>query len=92
MLPNNTVYKGYRLTAKVERLSVPGISGPAFTATLIVDTAANPSMPALPRDVPHFVDGSYVFSPAEAVHVAMLYGREIVELLDQERAALAKAA
>jgi hypothetical protein len=92
MLRNNTVYKGYRLTAKVERLAVPGVSGPAFTATLLVDTAADPSMPALPRDVPRFADGGYVFSPAEAVHVAMLYGREIVETLDEERAALAEAA
>ncbi len=41
MFHNNMVYKGYRLTASVSRISVGGSRRPAFTATVALGAVAD---------------------------------------------------
>ncbi|MDQ8032519.1 MAG: hypothetical protein REJ50_10940 [Bordetella sp.] len=83
MLQNNTVYKGYRLTAKVARASasvaLAAASGPQFTATVVVVQADTIHDTGDEYPVPCFAHGGHVFSPREAVHAAITHGREIVD-------------
>jgi len=80
---NNLIYKGYRLTAKVSRggdaiepQALP--SGPVFTASVMV-VQAGASHDGDEYPVPQFAGGGFVYSPREAVHAAILHGREIVD-------------
>jgi hypothetical protein len=83
---NHHVYKGFRLTAKVARgLQSTGMtdkssSAPIFTAVVEV-VPASIQQDADTYPIPCFVDGGFVFSPAEAVHAAVSHGREIVDAL-----------
>lgn len=98
---NNSIYKGYRLTAKVVRgtalpqdVAVPdheaetSLDGggappaaPVFTAVVLVAQASLRAGEGDEYPIPRFVDGGFVYSPAEAVHVAVSHGREIVDAL-----------
>ncbi|OZI39877.1 hypothetical protein CEK29_17120 [Bordetella genomosp. 5] len=83
VLPNNSVYKGYRLTAKIARASagaaMAAASGPQFTATVMVVQADSIQDTGDEYPVPCFAGGGHVFSPREAVHAAITHGREIVD-------------
>lgn len=84
MLQNNLVHKGYRLTAKVTRLPVQGVSGPAFTATVSLTLVSDdPSEDT--HMVPLFAGGGFEFSPQRAVHQAMTHGRNMVDNLIEQR-------
>ena len=60
MLHNNMVYKGYRLTAAVSRISVGGSSRPAFTATVAVELAGDQDRLGEPYVMPLFASGGFV--------------------------------
>ncbi len=84
MHQNNLIYKGYRLTAKVSRgdgaiepQAQP--SGPVFTASVMVVQAGAIQDGGDEYPVPQFAEGGFVYSPREAVHAAILHGREIVD-------------
>jgi len=81
--PNNFVYKGYRLTAKVSRGTQSGkASGsPVFTASVFVVQADSVQEEGDEYQVPSFAEGNYVFSPREAVHEAVSHGCAIVDAL-----------
>ena len=84
MHQNNLIYKGYRLTAKVSRgggaIELPAQpSGPVFTASVMVVQAGAILEGGDEYPVPHFAGGGFVYSPREAVHEAILHGREIVD-------------
>lgn len=89
MHQNNLIYKGYRLTAKVSRSAGAEVqalpSGPVFTASVMVVQADAALEGGDEYPVPCFADGSFVFSPREAVHAAILHGREIVDGLTHMR-------
>ena len=86
VLENNSVYKGYRLMAKVVRGTSPGASGPVFTASIVVLRADSVHDDGDEYPVPCFADGASVYSPREAVHAAVSHGREIVDsLIDPTR-------
>ena len=80
---NNLIYKGYRLTAKVSRgadAAIPALpSGPVFVASVMVVQAGAVLEGGDEYPVPRFAEGGFVFSPREAVHAAILHGREIVD-------------
>lgn len=81
---NNLIYKGYRLTAKVSRgagaIEVQASSsGPVFVASVMVVQAGAVLEGGDEYPVPQFAEGGYVYSPREAVHAAILHGREIVD-------------
>lgn len=80
---NNLIYKGYRLTAKVSRgadAEIPALpSGPVFIASVMVVQAGAVLEGGDEYPVPRFADGGFVYSPREAVHAAILHGREIVD-------------
>jgi len=84
---NHHVYKGFRLTAKVARgLQSTGkidksSGAPIFTAVVEVVPASLQHEDADTYPIPCFVDGGFVYSPAEAVHAAVSHGREIVDAL-----------
>jgi hypothetical protein len=77
------IYKGYRLTAKVSRGNGAEVeappSGPVFIASVMVVQAGAVLEGGDEYPVPCFADGGFVFSPREAVHAAILHGREIVD-------------
>ncbi|MGV2866768.1 hypothetical protein [Achromobacter sp. ESBL13] len=83
MHQNNLIYKGYRLTAKVSRGEDADISalqsGPVFIASVMVVQAGAVLEGGDEYPVPRFADGGFVYSPREAVHAAILHGREIVD-------------
>ncbi|MEN4917766.1 hypothetical protein ABE485_03790 [Achromobacter spanius] len=79
MLHNNMVYKGYRLTASVSRISVAGTSRPAFTATVAVELAGDQDKLGEPHPVPLFASGGFVSSPGMAVDAAINHGRLMVD-------------
>ncbi|OZI45531.1 hypothetical protein CAL20_06410 [Bordetella genomosp. 4] len=83
--PNNFVYKGYRLTAKVTRGvqdSKANASGsPVFTASVFVVQADSVQEEGDEYEVPSFAEGNFVFSPREAVHQAISHGCAIVDAL-----------
>ena len=85
MHPNNFVYKGYRLTAKVSRgaqNSKANASGsPVFTASVFVKQADALHEVGDEYVVPSFAEGNFVYSPREAVHEAINYGCAIVDAL-----------
>lgn len=83
MHQNNAIYKGYRLTAKIARDApvVPAPGAPMFTAVVLVVPAAMRTEEADEYPIPRFVDGRFVYSPAEAVHAAVSHGRDIVDAL-----------
>jgi hypothetical protein len=80
---NNDIYKGFRLTAKVARdqPSPAAGGGPVFRAIVRVGPASMQPEDGDDYPIPRFVDGGYVYSPAEAVHAAVAHGREIVDAL-----------
>lgn len=80
---NNAVYKGYRLTAKVARdVAVSQAPGaPIFTAVVHVAPASLQRYDGDEYPIPRFVEGGFVYSPAEAVDAAVAHGREIVDAL-----------
>jgi hypothetical protein len=92
MHQNNSVYKGYRLTAKVSRLAVKGSSTPSFTATVMVVLAGLDAAPEDQYSIPRFVDGGFVFSPGEAVNVAVIHGRTVVDSLRENALQVPQAA
>lgn len=79
MFQNNMVYKGYRLTASVSRISVGGTSRPAFTATVAVELAGDQDKLGDPYPVPLFASGGFVSSPGIAVDAAINHGRLVVD-------------
>ncbi|CAB3715672.1 MULTISPECIES: hypothetical protein [Achromobacter] len=79
MLHNNMVYKGYRLTASVSRVSVGGTGRPAFTATVAVELAADRDQLNEHHAVPLFESGGFVSSPGMAVDAAINHGRLVVD-------------
>lgn len=85
MHQNNLIYKGYRLTAKVTRgtpagtASAPG--SPVFTASVFVVQADSVQEDGDEYGVPSFAEGSFVYSPREAVHEAISHGCAIVDAL-----------
>ncbi|CAM3527774.1 hypothetical protein BOSP111201_10310 [Bordetella sputigena] len=87
---NNDVYKGYRLTAKVARdVPEPADGGtPVFRAVVCVAPASLQPSDGDEYPIPRFVDGGFVYSPAEAVHAAVAHGREIVDALSGVRLAV----
>lgn len=80
---NNLIYKGYRLTAKVSRGAGEEVqtlpSGPVFIASIMVVQAGAVLEGGDEYPVPRFAEGGFVYSPREAVHAAILHGREIVD-------------
>ncbi|MVW71590.1 hypothetical protein [Bordetella sp. 15P40C-2] len=85
MHQNNLIYKGYRLTAKVSR-SAPGDNAPAsgspvFTASVVIVPAGAVQDTGDEYAVPGFAEGQVVYSPREAVHVAISHGCAIVDAL-----------
>ncbi|MBR8655801.1 hypothetical protein KDH83_21060 [Achromobacter sp. Marseille-Q0513] len=83
MHQNNLIYKGYRLTARVSRGAGAEVqalsSGPIFIASITVVQAGAVQDGGDEYPVPRFAEGGYVYSPREAVHAAILHGREIVD-------------
>ena len=83
--PNNLIYKGYRLTAKISRgvqSDTATTSGsPVFTATIVVVQADAVQDEGDEYPVPCFVEGRVVYSPREAVHEAVSHGCAIVDAL-----------
>ncbi len=77
---NNTVYKGYLLTAQVERLDDQG-SGPRFVAAVTVAPADMIQRHGEPFMPPAFADGDHADSPRDAVHIAIAHGCDIVEAI-----------
>ncbi|CAO3955957.1 hypothetical protein [Achromobacter mucicolens] len=83
MHQNNLIYKGYRLTAKVSRgggaIEPPPEASPVFTASVMVVQAGAILEGGDEYPVPQFAGGGFVYSPREAVHAAIVHGREIVD-------------
>ncbi|PTX07283.1 hypothetical protein DBL07_04925 [Achromobacter mucicolens] len=79
MYQNNMVYKGYRLTASVSRVSVGNAHRPAFTATVAVELAGDQDRLGEPHAVPLFVAGGFVATPGMAVDAAITHGRLVVD-------------
>nr|WP_081478061.1 hypothetical protein [Achromobacter arsenitoxydans] len=79
MFHNNMVYKGYRLTASVSRISVGGSRRPAFTATVALGVIADQHELNVPQEVPLFASGGFVSSPVMAVDAAINHGRHLVD-------------
>ena len=77
---NNTVYKGYLLTAQVERLVDEGGS-PRFIATVLVAPSDMIQRQGEPYVPPAFADGDHADSPRDAVHIAIAHGCDIVEAI-----------
>jgi hypothetical protein len=84
---NNHVYKGFRLTAKVARdVPMPTDGGaPGFRAVVCVAPASLQPADGDEYPIPRFMDGGFVYSPAEAVDAAVAHGREIVDALSGAR-------
>ncbi len=79
MFQNNMVYKGYRLTASVSRVSIGNARRPAFTATVAVELAGDQDRLGEPYPVPLFVSGGFVATPGLAVDAAINHGRLVVD-------------
>jgi hypothetical protein len=54
---------------------------PIFTAVVHVAPASLQMEDGDEYPIPQFVEGGFVYSPAEAVHAAVAHGREIVDAL-----------
>lgn len=82
MFANHQVYKGFRLSALVHRVlpdtADAGLDGVTFHATLIVSRADNGADEA-EFEVPAFARGERAPTPAQAIHLAIEHGRDIVE-------------
>jgi hypothetical protein len=87
---NNDIYKGYRLTAKIARETpaAPEGGAPVFRAVVCVAPASLQPEDGDEYPIPRFMDGGFVYSPAEAVHAAVAHGREIVDALSGARMAV----
>ena len=85
MLPNHYVYKGYRLSANVQRVlppgAAPGLDGVTFRATIVVSRAAEADEPGVEHEVPTFPEIGGMHSPREAIHLAVEYGCKVVDAL-----------
>lgn len=83
--PNNFVYKGYRLTAKVSRATqqnnATASGSPVFMASVFVVQADAVQETGDEYVVPYFAEGNVVYSPREAVHEAISHGCAIVDAL-----------
>lgn len=83
MFANHQVYKGYRLSVQVQRVlpqaADAGLDGVTFRATLVVSRADNEDADKIEYAVPSFVQGEGVHTPAQAIHIAIEYGRTMVE-------------
>lgn len=79
MFPNNVVYKRYRLTASVSRISVGGSQRPAFVATVALGAVSDQHELNEPQEVPLFASGGFVSSPVIAVDAAINHGRHLVD-------------
>jgi hypothetical protein len=79
MHQNNTVYKGYRLSARIERPAPTRDGSPKFAASILVGIASSETADAHSYQVPRFAHGGFVVSPNEAVHAAILFGRQVVD-------------
>lgn len=79
MSENNVVYKGYKLSARVSRVSAGGSGRPAFTATISVEEVASHADSSERHDVPFFHSGGFVSHPGMAVRAAIDYGRSMVD-------------
>ncbi|OZI30831.1 hypothetical protein CAL29_22920 [Bordetella genomosp. 10] len=82
-MENNSIYKGYRLSAIVKR-QAPG-SQPSFTATLVM--VRHGGSVSTSHGVPDFVKGGGAATPGRAIDAAILYGRQMVD--GMSRAAMA---
>lgn len=84
MFPNDYVYKGYRLVAKVSRV-VPGEdaerTGPIFGANVSLVQVSSVQDDGYPYAVPYFAAGGFTYSPAEAISIAIQHGCDIVAAL-----------
>jgi len=84
MFANHQVYKGYRLSAQVRPVlsEAPdaGLDGVRFRATLVVSRAHDDDADKSEYPVPAFAQGDCVHTPAQAIHMAIEYGRELVEI------------
>ncbi|ARP87181.1 hypothetical protein [Bordetella genomosp. 9] len=78
MHSNNVVYKGYRLSAKLARPHASA-SGRTFSATIVVGLASTAPQTGSLYEVPQFRRGDFAATPGEAVHTAILFGREVVD-------------
>ena len=88
MHQNHTVYKGYLLTARVERqdeAAEAAARGPLFLATVTVAPADMVQRYGEPYQVPRFANGQFVESPRDAVHIAIGHGCDIVDALQGNR-------
>jgi len=83
MFANHQVYKGYRLSAQIERVLPDepdsGLDGVTFRATLVVSRADNDEADKAEYAVPSFAQGGCVRTPAQAIHIAIEYGRALVQ-------------
>lgn len=81
MRQNNFVYKGYRLTANLIRVTPDpdsDQSSPFFAAKIRIVQANAVQDEGDEYDIPYFVDGGIAYSPAEAIDIAIQHGCEIV--------------
>jgi len=86
MLHNHLVYKGYRLSANVERSLVRGdgaLSAATFRATLTIMPASGQDFGPWPEDaiISSPLSSTAWTSPRDAIQAAMEYGREVVDQL-----------
>jgi hypothetical protein len=78
-MENNSIYKGYRLSAIVKRQTAG--SRPSFTATLMV--IRHEGSVSTTHGVPELVKGGGAATPGRAVDAAILYGRQVVDGMSQ---------
>ncbi len=85
MFPNHYVYKGYRLSANLQRVLAgdpgAGLDGVTFFATIVVARAADTDEPGNEYEVPVFTESGGMHSPREAIHVAVQYGCRLVDAM-----------
>ncbi|ANN67172.1 hypothetical protein [Bordetella bronchialis] len=79
---NNTIYKGYRLSALVDRVPREGAGAILFKASIVVSLPGEPVLPDNTYPVPQFDSGVSVSNPAQAVHAAVAYGRQVVDSMN----------
>jgi len=96
MLHNHLVYKGYRLSANVERSIAQGdgtLSAATFRATLTIMPASGQDSGLWPEDaiVSSPLSSTAWTSPRDAIQAAMEYGCQIVDQLPSLRKPAAQA-
>ncbi|MEI2416144.1 hypothetical protein V8Z80_08155 [Orrella sp. JC864] len=85
MFPNHYVYKGYRLSANVQRVLSgdpgAGLEGVTFRASIVVARAADSDEPGIEYEVPAFEQNGGMHSPREAIHAAIEHGCKLVDAM-----------